>query len=895
MFFYHNNREFKNDSRFYATKTVHYKDDIYKFIKQVEGIADGEMGYASIIDIKDEKIVAMALEAIAKNKNIELFAANYNQLSHESVKQLSHIKYLTLFCTVDEAIETNIAAMSNVEVLHIDLTLCKKHFPKDILKLDKLQDLNYNGGVTSCVFGAFPRLNSCRFWYNPKRKSKSVNHDLTGIEQWKGLKNLILGLPEIIVLPTTLHQLEQLEHFSSNLFKLQSNLPPLLKNAEVEYPDSLQNLVNNIDFLQKDIDIQIRISSNDFMTHHEKISALKQIKRLEISSSVETKYEEILPIMINIATKSCVFSELKDDNTFFENIEHFKHIEELEFRCSAPVNGLEKLAILKNLKSLKVHLTDQIIPAAWNQLQKLEKISLKSFESIDIAELGHLPQLKEVVIESKINNVEGFLEKNPQITSLQYIVYVEPQGKPLLVINNLLSLEHLTISTILFEEYADEIHFSKLQKLKSIVLSNNRAHLAKPIEKSQLNNLAALVIDELMRIPALEEVFMRLNAELPIKVADWNSIKSFGGCESALELVTFPKNVTLKSHYAQNSNAKSFDQIRNLDISPTQKAILWGLQNNRLFDIEKYLATDWDLKVDSSTILLVGKPQGITKIELEKSLKAKNFNVASRFTNKVTHVFLGEFIAYETALEIVKSDKKLLPSSKAVAFLNNPEDFYLLQEENEELNEQVIRLLLSNEEANLLLALELIEAGGVTNRVLTFLLIISQLHDNVDIRKKTRTLFKRFASPELKAWTKSRYNAVASNQETVLYYRMFSTPLLSMADAILCFQYYRNKNIIKRRANGWMYERGIPYTFLIDNESIHFLNDIGNEIELVEVKGFQCSFSSEINFKPILDIIEKYPKLTEIIHLDYSTIEKKNYDLLKQKFKNVTELGVTIV
>ncbi|WP_264789059.1 BRCT domain-containing protein [Aureispira anguillae] len=152
---------------------------------------------------------------------------------------------------------------------------------------------------------------------------------------------------------------------------------------------------------------------------------------------------------------------------------------------------------------------------------------------------------------------------------------------------------------------------------------------------------------------------------------------------------------------------------------------------------------------ENAVIAVAGK-LGINKKELQKKLKALNIKYSAKITEQTTHLLLGQLsnAAYEKAL---LKNIPILSEQYVLAFINQHSEQYLVDDsdENTAQTEQVAQLLLSGQDENILLALELFKQGGFPKVLLTELFIAHQQTENLAIQRETQRLFRQYGSIQL--------------------------------------------------------------------------------------------------------------------------------------------------
>lgn len=148
----------------------------------------------------------------------------------------------------------------------------------------------------------------------------------------------------------------------------------------------------------------------------------------------------------------------------------------------------------------------------------------------------------------------------------------------------------------------------------------------------------------------------------------------------------------------------------------------------------------------NAQLAVVGKI-GINKQELRKKLKEQGIKYSSKIGSKTTHLLLGQLPngAYQEALE---RQIPILSEQYVLEFINTNSEQYLV--DDVDINtEHIGQLLLSGQDENVLLALNLFKQGGFPTELLTELFLAHRQTDNTEIHRESERLIRQYGSINL--------------------------------------------------------------------------------------------------------------------------------------------------
>ncbi len=139
------------------------------------------------------------------------------------------------------------------------------------------------------------------------------------------------------------------------------------------------------------------------------------------------------------------------------------------------------------------------------------------------------------------------------------------------------------------------------------------------------------------------------------------------------------------------------------------------------------------------------KLSSLTKTALKAKLKATRVSLDEKTEGETVHL-LHSKSPWEFVEKVVLEKKPFVVEEQLTEFLHFLETPYLLESENKELSQSIVRLLASEEADNLMLAFEMIQNGGATREVQSMVAAIALAHYETTIRKKAKQVYIKVGS-----------------------------------------------------------------------------------------------------------------------------------------------------
>jgi hypothetical protein len=407
----------------------------------------------------------------------------------------------------------------------------------------------------------------------------------------------------------------------------------------------------------------------------------------------------------------------------FVGLSNMKSLESLN--CNVFEDQVESLSLLTNISSLWIsNTTFKVLPEGMKNLKNLKTFGFDGLTDLDVDDAI----LKLPYLETYSSYYRRTLPKNlHELKSLKRIdVYQVPFMDVLDFVEKSESIEELTYQ---FAERSFPTNIAILNKLKKCSLtnhynSNDKSPIGIPLEFALLD-------------------FQRVDLS-----------RIYGGIELEKKSVIKINGFQLENDF--------------------QKKIAFALLLGRFDEIGELLENPFvsNPSLNGVNIFLFGTPTFSTSKELQENLKKRGASISKKLDESVTHILLSSKIKDDIE-GIMKANKPFILEDYFKAQVFSEDMPYLMEEVNEELVSQITRLLKSTEEEddNIILILELIEGGGANKIILSYLYIIHLFHDDNEIRKKSRKLFRKYASIELQSFLKNNWkDSLRNSQPHHLFY-----------------------------------------------------------------------------------------------------------------------------
>ncbi len=161
---------------------------------------------------------------------------------------------------------------------------------------------------------------------------------------------------------------------------------------------------------------------------------------------------------------------------------------------------------------------------------------------------------------------------------------------------------------------------------------------------------------------------------------------------------------------------------------------------------------------------------GLTREELTERLQIQGIRVTDTLSPQVTHIVLGEVISKNSIPRIVQNSLPLATADHLKQWLEHLENPYLKQADDS-LTDNLWRLLVSGEENNVKVALQMIELGGIPESLLyrVFCLCFFKSWGEYNQAPDLRRTFEKTGPPELVGLTKLHWQKGSNRLVSLLF------------------------------------------------------------------------------------------------------------------------------
>jgi hypothetical protein len=862
-------------------------------VKKLQKASKSQFIYVTLDDLiemrYDKSFCESVFQEMIKADNINYLSIHTSLLS-ERITQIKSLEYLHIYGQSTETLPDYLANIPNLKWVNItDIRLDR--IPDCIFKMPKLIGLQLK--VKSCMSQLTTLFNSLPNLEYLEILNSSITSIPENIENLQKLKVLSLGDNKLRKLPSTFTKLKKLEYFvfhvdiNTSVDKLTYYLPESLISLTIGENDKdslnyLNTISQNVNYLSCHLEeLEMCISSITFFLNLESINITE--RKYYNKENVHKSCEEIFQNLAKLKELKKVFINGKLD---LREVYLLQNIEDLTL--SGSLINIENIGKIRQLKSLNLTTFIQFeIPTFWSDLQELIKLSFTDV-TIDFGKIGELISLKELSSNCKALNIKQFLKKNTQLEVLNGYEFDENIGEEILQLKNLTSL---VLNT---QQFGNKLPngINRLSNLEYLSFQLKNVYIDNPEE-------IPVFFEQLSKITSLRRLTIwRTDFRLPLELGLLKQLKDgYFFCNSGhndfkpiLENALIPQ-IELTKGYNPNEQqyVDKFYTLKKYELTDMQRIIAFGIICENFIELRHYLPNDLSQTLEKkSCFYIAGRPHGITKPQMKEQLLAKGFEVSNVVNSETTYIVIGLGLGIEEVSKFVTSGKELVLSEYVTELLNSPDDFFLLQEENQELTKQIVQLFLSEEESNHHLALQMLSGGGATRRVLNYLLVMEGCHPNLELRKEARKLFKRFASASLFDFVKNRRGWDSMKGE--LRYHIFDHPDLNYWDGVLAYQTYRNQITADRLRNTWTFSRDQPNTITINEDNIGIINEIPEELALVRADGITIGYYFEnpkLTIEQLCQVAVIQPLLKNHFHCQRGNITQAQFNQLKKYYDKV--------
>lgn len=668
----------------------------------------------------------------------------------------------------------------------VDLSKTKlTEFPEDLLFLTELETLNLSNNQLSELPDFLPKfkhLKTIHLGNNQFEKFPEVLAKMPWLKEVHLPNNQLKSLPDAIgnlvnlvnfsiannqipELPDALKKLKKLENFNywGNTELTREKVNKAWKGRlyhsgiRVDSIQKLENYAEEYDNIEKaDFwDIGMYDISEDLG----KLINLKHLGFKNTRAPNEQISYKLGKGMISLPESAKNLKYLETINTYgCTKIENFawlfqspENLKELNTSDLPLHEYLEYIYECRNLQQLHLKLENVSLSDKIANLKQLEKMSIRGTElAVLPAAFSDLPNLKMLNINVDSADWDAIMPVIGSIKSLENLYIVSKIGAPedFSVLQNLPKLQGFGLS--IFDSAKDDYETI----LQSIAQIQNQ-----PILNFYFKTDT---------IPAAVTLF----SDYPKEKFDF-SINDGKNWKPSLDLAIATQRLpSIKRNWGKNLELTNqinafIQQYKDEKLPELTKKLLFAAHLKQLNLVEKELSNlkqDVDLTQPQS-VFISGKVTGLTKKKIEELLKAKGHQLSKKLNEETTFSVLTLTTKSDLLIEMIEQKIPLWLEDDFKGWLWKMDTPYIMESGAEELTEQVKRLLFSEDDTNLELALELVAGGGATPEITTYLLAVMLFHYDKEIRKKARQSFRIYASADLQMFIKQYWTSSSRSQK----------------------------------------------------------------------------------------------------------------------------------
>ncbi|MGB0840414.1 MAG: hypothetical protein ACPGXL_09750, partial [Chitinophagales bacterium] len=287
----------------------------------------------------------------------------------------------------------------------------------------------------------------------------------------------------------------------------------------------------------------------------------------------------------------------------------------------------------------------------------------------------------------------------------------------------------------------------------------------------------------------------------------------------------------------------------------------------------------------SSEIALIGKCTLMSKTKLKKELKQKDIKYTLQIQPSSTHILLNRqtVAVYDKAppqaVFVTEQQLKQFLDSLGGGYLSNAD-------ENNPITQHLASLLLSSDETNVALALEMMQGGGFPKSLLNELFIVAKLGLSPAIRKAAMKFLSLQVSSKSQPYIRRRFPLKGENRlisKNLLYYSLYCPELDWGKIASYLFQYH-SLDVVYFLKHSTVAEQQlfIKENFIFNHQiKINEIRDFSTLPKLLH----QYKATTHLNlnnngFRKIPDALDAFPQLTRL-DLGKNTLRAVNQNITK--------------
>jgi Leucine-rich repeat (LRR) protein len=212
-------------------------------------------------------------------------------------------------------------------------------------------------------------------------------------------------------------------------------------------------------------------------------------------------------------------------------------------------------------------------------------------------------------------------------------------------------------------------------------------------------------------------------------------------------VIQFARKKESRYDYKTDTVSSFQEIISKQDFNIRQREILFCFWMGNFHALRELIANVlMQQQTPAFKLLLIGTAKRDKSKQLEESLKDTNLTLVKKDAAEADLFVILPSATFEEVEEIIKNNKTIILEDQLNEYITSLGQHYLLAQENEELNEELIRLLVSNQHENYLLAFQIIESGGANKTIQSLLAAIYLSHPDKKIQKEVAKQFQKYCS-----------------------------------------------------------------------------------------------------------------------------------------------------
>ena len=789
----------------------------------------------------------------------------FTKKTFDQIERLAALEYLDVRRCGIIRLPNQIGYLTQLHTLEISGNNIRQ-LPETFGGLKKLTKLNLNQNAHLDWRQAFTQMAQLPQLTELDLRKHDLKELAPEIGQMKQIEILKLSSNFLHTLPQALKTCSRLQYVDINYnpdldWKQALQIlgaTPSLRTLEIndpcleEIPATIGQLTNLDSLMLRDLPLVTQFPAQ--------LGKLKQLKKLTIQ---DCKNIQKLPETLGQlqALEVLVLSDLPAfEGVLPASIQHLKCLRQLSL-MNTPVwelpNGLEALTHME-----EIALGDyfQIFPQEICQMMGLKKLSLGksaikklpaevgSLQNLEELDYGEAPNLDLIDTFTKVANLskvkrlrlgrEDLWSLPKEIAQMVYIEEVDLRG--------CVSLDLEQTNRIL----------SPMLTMKTLRLLINDQPL--PANLPLLKHLTTIQID-----------YPPHHHYLDVQAANY----------LPLEWGLF-KNTQFESNTDYFDKTNEFIQAYGqLDYPKDRKMCFYGGYVGNFDGLLEFVENPFQkasFSLERSLFFLTGKIGGFTQKEVKEKFNQYGIQVSGKITTRVTHAIIGRYTKPEILGQLMAKPIAIVLEDYLKDFIWSQDQPYLMAENTNDMTNHVTSLLMSEDEGNFQLALQIVEGGGANATIVTYLMVISLFYPDNDIRKEARKLFKKYAPTDLQQHVRTHWRTSLRDKIQSYYLRnLVRHEELDVGEFM----------VMRTRVSWAGIRSNVQRSYLketIDLSQMELTRLPESMTSLKSIRKVNLSINHQLDFTQIFSVLKELPALEEVI-LSNCKMSELPVEILKLK------------